>query len=86
MIEENKTSEKDFDVIYVKDRPFRVLFKHVLIASVSGVFVLFTVGFIIGLLGLRVPYIDSDVISNQWGSLTGGTQGTSEWNELEKNP
>lgn len=80
-----ETMDENPNVIYVKDRPFKALFKQAAIVLVSGFVILFVVGFTVGLLGLRVPYIDGDAIGNQWNSLTGGDRGTSEWNELEPN-
>ena len=80
-----EVSEINPNVIYIKDRPFRALFKQAAIVLASGFTLLFIVGFIIGLLGLRVPYIDGDAVGNQWHSLTGGDRGASEWNELEPN-
>lgn len=73
------------DVVYVKDRPFRKLFKHVLVVSVTAVVLLFVFGFISGLMGHRIPYIDDEAISNQWSNLTGGDSDNTEWNELERN-
>lgn len=72
-------------IVYVEDHPFRVLLKHFLIVAVTSVVIIFVIGFITGLLGQRVPYIDSGAIGNQWSTLTGGHPGPAHWNELEKN-
>lgn len=79
-------NEETEAVVYVHDKPFRKLVKQAAVTAAVAVLILATVGFIMGLTGLRTPYISGDAISNQWNSLfvDGGTD--QNWNELEKNP
>lgn len=72
-------------VVYVKDRPFRSLFKTTAIVLVVGFALIYAVGFISGLAGVRVPYIDRGVAGDQWHKITKTDPGPSDWNELEKN-
>lgn len=79
-------NEEVEDVVYVHDRPFRKLIKQAAVTAAVAVLVLATVGFIMGLTGLRTPHISGDAISNQWNSIFGDGDSDQNWNELEKNP
>lgn len=72
-------------VIYVKDRPFLSLLKITVITLVVGFALIYAVGFISGLAGVRVPYIDRGIAGDQWHKITKTDPGLSNWNELEKN-
>lgn len=74
------------NVVYVHDKPFRKLAKQAALTAAVAVLVLATVGFIMGLTGLRTPHISGDAISNQWNSLFGDGDAGQNWDELEKNP
>lgn len=87
--EQTETAEADTadgkKVVYVKDRPFLSLFKTTIIILVVGFALMYAVGFISGLAGVRVPYIDRGVAGDQWYKITKTDPGPSNWNELEKN-
>jgi len=74
------------NVIYVKDRPFRKLLKYTVIILASGFAILYVIGFITGLAGARVPYIDNGAIGNQLNNVLGKEGSGDDWNELERNP
>lgn len=79
-------NEEVEDVVYVHDKPLRKLAKQAAVTAAVAVLILATVGFIMGLTGLRTPHISGDAISNQWNSLFGDGDSDQNWNELEKNP
>jgi hypothetical protein len=74
------------NVIYVKDRPFLKLLKYAGIILLSGLALLYAVGFVTGLVGARVPYIDNGAIGNQLNNVLGNEGSGEDWNELERNP
>lgn len=74
------------NLVYVQDRPFRRLLKQVALTGAAAVLILATIGFIMGLNGLRTPHISEDAISNEWHSIIGNDSGDQNWDELEKNP
>lgn len=74
------------NIVYVKDRPLLTLIKYFLIVVIAAFVIIFIAGFVTGLLGMRVPYVDSGAAGNQLNSLIGGNKTHSDWNELVKNP
>jgi hypothetical protein len=79
-------NEEVENVVYVHDKPFKKLAKQAAVTAAAAVLILATVGFIMGLTGLRTPHISGDAISNQWDSLFGDGEDNQKLNELEKNP
>lgn len=62
--EKEKEINDDEEIIYVKDRPLWRIVKIGLIIFFAWVFILFVIGFIIGLNGGRTPMFDTNAVYN----------------------
>ncbi len=82
--EEQEASTGD-QVVYRKDRPVFTFVRNLLIGVVVTLTLLFVVGFIMGLTQTRAPFIDPQVISDQWEKRVSG-EVSGSWNELERTP
>jgi len=81
----NNDFHQDENVIYKKEKNPFIKIGLWLVGSITVYcVVLFAVGFIIGLNGLRPPTVDPDAIQNQWYKITGEQPPTDHSSELDK--
>lgn len=81
----NRDVQQEENVIYKKEKNPFIKIGLWLVGSITVYcVVLFAVGFIIGLNGLRPPTVDPDAIQNQWYKITGEQPPADHSSELDK--
>lgn len=80
-----KDSSKEEIIIYKKEKnPFVKITLWLVGAIALYCVIVFAIGFIIGLNGLRPPTVDSHAIQNEWNQMTDQTPPPDNTSELDK--
>lgn len=75
--------DKNVTIIYKKEKPLLKITLWFIGLVVTAIVLLFISGFIMGLLDIRPPTIDSQIAQNQWDKAN-GKETTEPPSELEK--
>lgn len=83
IVDESVEDSDDVEIIYKKENPILKVFLWTLGLTVSAIVLLFVIGFVMGLLDIRPPTLDEQIVNNQVDKIQ-GKESTEPPSEITK--